>query len=63
MNKSFQTKDSEFTAADHSGFLSLIPPNILMIKIYKTLECPLSVDGEKSGVQISVLLISRDLCG
>lgn len=30
MKKSFQTKESEFTAADHSemsGVLSLIPPN------------------------------------
>lgn len=48
MKKSFQTKESEFAAADHSemsGVLSLIPWNsyvIVMRKIYKTLGVPKS---------------------
>lgn len=70
MKKSFQTKESEFAAADHSemsGVLSLIPSNsyvIVMRKIHKTLACPqtCSVDGKQLGVQISLLLVSRGLC-
>lgn len=71
MKKSFQTKESEFAAADHSeisGVLSLIPSNsyvIVMRKIHKTLTCPqiCSVGGKNSGEHISLLLVSRDLCG
>lgn len=70
MKKSFQTKESEFAAADHSemsGVLSLIPSNsyvIVMRKSYKTLVCPqiCSGGGKKLGVKISPLLVSRDLC-
>lgn len=46
MKMSFQTKESEFTAADRSEMykvLSLIPPNSYTDfddEIHKTLECP-----------------------
>lgn len=61
MKKSFQTKESEFAAADRSemsGVLSLIPSNsyvIVMRRIYKTLACPqiCRVGGKQLGVQIS----------
>lgn len=70
MKKSFQTKESEFAATDHfemSGVLFLIP-QITIESAKKNLQhtcVPKSavLMGKKLGVQISLLLVSRDLCG